>query len=108
MVILIMYLTLKSLALLFAFIYVILLFHWVYFTSFFDHSIEQNMLLLIKKQPQRDLLQNSCSKSELNQLKYACESVPFLLKLQVIELLHFTKIELSHWYFSEILIIQLV
>ena len=25
-------------------IYVILLFQWVYFTSFFDHYIEQNML----------------------------------------------------------------
>ena len=63
------------------FIYVILLFYWVYFTSFFDHYIEQNMLLLIKKLPLGDLLQNSCSKSELNQLKYAGESVLLLLKL---------------------------
>ena len=29
-------------------------------------------------------LQNSCSKSVLNELKYACESVLFLLKLQAI------------------------
>ena len=64
------------------FIYVnILLFYWVYFTSYFDHYIEQNLLLLIKKQPLGDLLQNSCSRSGLNQLKYACESVLFLLKV---------------------------
>ena len=54
------------------------------------------------------LLRNSCSKSELNQLKCACESVLFLLKLQVTEAFHFTKIDLVHWYFSKILTIQLV
>ena len=31
-----------------------------------------------------DILQNSCFKSVLNELKYACESVLFLLKLQAI------------------------
>ena len=46
-VILIVYLNLKGLVLLFAFIN-ILLFRWVYFTSFFDHYIEQNTLLLIR------------------------------------------------------------
>ena len=55
MVILIVYLTLKGFASVFAFIYAnISLFHWVYFASFFDHYIEQN----------------SCSKSVLNELKY--------------------------------------
>ena len=43
MVILIVYLTLKGFASVFAFIYAnISLFHWVYFASFFDHYIEQN------------------------------------------------------------------
>ena len=47
MVILIVYLTLFHLfRYLHLFIYVnILLFHWVYFTSFFDHYIKQNLLL---------------------------------------------------------------
>ena len=63
MVILIVYLTLKGFASVFAFIYAnISLFHWVYFASFFDHYIEQN----------------SCPKSVLNELKYACKSVLFL------------------------------
>ena len=83
MVILIVYLTLFPLfRYLHLFIYVnILLFHCVYLTSFFDHYIKQNLLLLIKKQPLGDLLQNRCSKSELNRLKYAGESVVFSLKL---------------------------
>ena len=43
MVILIVYLTLKGFASVFAFIYAnISLFHWVYFASFFDRYIEQN------------------------------------------------------------------
>ena len=45
-------------------------FHWVYFTSFFDHCIEQN----------------SCSKSVPNELKYAWKCVLFLLKLHAIGL----------------------
>ena len=58
MVILIVYLTLKGFASVFAFIYAnISLYHWVYFASFFDHCIEQN----------------NCSKSVLNELKYACK-----------------------------------
>ena len=28
-----------------------------------------------------DILQHGCSKSVLNELKYVCESAPFLLKL---------------------------
>ena len=52
------------------------------FTPFFDHYIEQSLLLLIKKQPLRDILQNSCSKLELNQLKYARERVLFLQRLR--------------------------
>ena len=45
MVILIVYLTRKGFASLFAFINFvdIWLFHWMYFTSFFDHYIEQNI-----------------------------------------------------------------
>ena len=63
MVILIVYLILEGFASVFAFIYAnILLFHWVYFASFFDHYIEQN----------------SCSKSVLNELKHAYNSVLFL------------------------------
>ena len=69
MVILTMYLTLKSFSSVFAFIYTnISLFHWVYFASFFDYYTEQN----------------SCSKSVLNELEYACKSVLFFLKLQTI------------------------
>ena len=70
MIILIVYFTLFCLfRYLHLFIYVnIMLFHWVYFTSFFDHYIEQNLLILMKKQALGDL-QNSCSKSGLNQLK---------------------------------------
>ena len=64
MVILIVYLILEGFASVFAFIYAnILLFHWVYFASFFDHYIEQN----------------SCSKSVLNELKYARKSVKRLV-----------------------------
>ena len=71
MVILIVYLTLKGFASVFGFIYAnISLFQWVYFASFFDHYIEQN----------------SCSKSVLNELKYACKSVLFLVNLQAIGL----------------------
>ena len=66
MVILIVYLTLKGLVLLFSlFIYVTLLFRWEYLTSSFDHYVEQNLSL-------RDLLQNSCSKSELNKPIKTC------------------------------------
>ena len=76
------------------FIYVdILLFHWVYFTSSFNHYIEKNMFLFILKQTLGDLLQNTCSKSVLSELKYACESALFLLKMQA------TKIELLRWCF---------
>ena len=42
------------------------------------------MFLFILKQPLEDLLQNSCSKSVLNELKHAFESVLLLLKLQTI------------------------
>ena len=42
------------------------------------------MFLFILKQLLRDLLQSSCSKSVLNKLKYACEILLFLLKLQAI------------------------
>ena len=81
-----MYLTLKALLcnLLHLFIYVdVSLFHWLYFTSFFDHYyIEQNICFFIWKQLLEDLTQNSRSKSVLNQLKDACGSVSFLLKLQ--------------------------
>ena len=71
MVILIVYLTLKGFALVFAFIYAnISLFHWVYFGSFFGHYTERN----------------SRCKSVLNELKYASKSVLFLLKLQAIDL----------------------
>ena len=47
MVILIVYLTLKDLVLFFVFIHLfnILLFYWVYFTSFLDHYIEQKICL---------------------------------------------------------------
>ena len=49
------------------FIYVnISLFHRVYFTSFFDHRIEQNIFLFVEKRPLGDL-QNSYSKSMLTQ-----------------------------------------
>ena len=47
------------------------------FTFFFDHNIEQNMFLFIKKQLLGGLLQNSCSKSVLSELNYACERDPF-------------------------------
>ena len=67
MIILIVYLTLKGFTSVFTFIYTnISLLHWVYFASFFDHYVEQN----------------SCSKSVLSELKYACKSALFLLKLQ--------------------------
>ena len=64
---------------LFAFIHYvnIWLLHWACFTFFFDHNIEQNVLLFIQKQPLGDLLQNSCSKSVLSELNYACERDPF-------------------------------
>ena len=86
------------------FIYVnISLFHWVYFTSFFDHYIKPNICF----KPLADFLQNSCSKSVLNKLK----NVPvkescshYSCRLQVC---NFTKTELLHWYFSKILIMQL-
>ena len=82
MVILIVYLILNGFASVFAFIYAnISLFHLVYFASFFYHYIEQD----------------SCSKSVLKELKYACKSV---------YICNFTKIELLHWYFSKILIMQ--
>ena len=68
-VILMVHLTLRGFASVFAVIYAnISLFHWVYLASFFDHYIEQK----------------SCSKSVLNELKYACKSVLFLLKLQAL------------------------
>ena len=41
------------------------------------------MFLFVLKQPMEDL-QNSCSKSVLNELKHAFESVLFSLKLQTI------------------------
>ena len=44
-----------------------------------------------------DFLQDSCSKPLLHELKYACESVPSLLKLRATDL---------KLYFSKILIIQ--
>ena len=47
MVILVVYLILDSFVLLFVFIHLCYLFHWVYFTSFFDHYIEQNMFSFI-------------------------------------------------------------
>ena len=64
----------------------ILLFHWVYFTSFFDHYVEQNLFLFILKQALGYLLQNSCSKSVLNLLKYICESVSILIKASICRL----------------------
>ena len=80
MIILIVYLTFKDFASLLAFIhlcsyFVILLGD---FTSFFY------LFLFILKQSLEDVIQGSCSTSMLNELKYACENVFFLLKLQAI------------------------
>ena len=77
------------------------LFNWVYCISFFNHYIEQNMFSFILKQSLEDLLQNRCSRSILNKLRYACESLLFLLKFQAIgySCRNFTKIEPLHWYF---------
>ena len=63
-----------------------MLINWVYFTAFFDHNIKQNISFYSFGSGQSNLLQNSCSKSVLNELKHACESVLFLLKLQAIGL----------------------
>ena len=38
------------------------------------------MFLFVQKKSVGDLLQNSCSTSVINQLKYTCESVPFSLQ----------------------------
>ena len=46
-----------------------------------DHHIEQNMFLFIKKQPLGDP-KNSRSNSLLDELNFACQKGPFLLKLQ--------------------------
>ena len=71
MVILIVDLTLKGFASVFTFINTnTSLIYWVYFASFFHHYVEQN----------------SCSKSVLSELKYACKSALLLLKLQAIGL----------------------
>ena len=71
MVILIVHLTLKGFASVFAYIYAnISLFHWVYFESVFDYCIERN----------------SCSKSVLSELKYVSKSVLLVLNLQAIGL----------------------
>ena len=89
MVFLIVYLNFNGLVSLVAFIRLLIfvlsmgvfhIFLWsLYWTKY--------LFLFIKKQPLEDLLQNSCSKSVLKELKYACESVLFLLKLQAIGLL---------------------
>ena len=55
-----------------------------YFTGCILHLIwslywTKYLFLSIQKQPLGDLLKSNCSKPELNQLKYACESVLFLL-----------------------------
>ena len=50
--------------------------------------------------PLGDLLPDSYHKLVLNESKYACGNVPFLLKC------NYTKIELLHCYFLKILIIQ--
>ena len=82
---------------LYLFIYVnISLFHWVYFTSFFDLYIEQISVFIHLEAATWRSATKSCSKSALNELKCACENVLFLLKTQVT---NFTKIELLHWYF---------
>ena len=71
MVILIVHLTLKGFASVFAFVYAnISLFHWVYFASFFNYCIERS----------------SYSKSVLNELKYVSKYVLLLLNLQAIGL----------------------
>ena len=75
MAILIVYLSLKGLVSLFAFIQSCYYFVISLGVSFFGHY---NW-----KQPLGDFLQNSCSTSVLNQLKYACENVRFSLKLQL-------------------------
>ena len=58
------------------------------------------MFPFILKQSLEDLLQNRCSRSILNKLRYACESLLFLLKFQAIgySCCNFTKIEPLHWY----------
>ena len=89
--ILIVYLRLKGLVSLFAFIHYvnILLFHWIYFMSFFGYYIEQNIIsaLFIQRQSLGDFLQNSCSTSVLNQLKHVCQTVLFSLNLQAVNTL---------------------
>ena len=60
MVILVVYLILDSFVLLFVFIHLCYLFHWVYFTSFFDHYIEQNICFHSFSATESHL-QNSCS-----------------------------------------------
>ena len=51
------------------------LFHWVYFTSFFDHYIKPNICF----KPLVDFLQNSCSKSVLNKFKNVPVKSPVLI-----------------------------
>ena len=84
MVIIIVYLILKGFVSLYAFIHLcfyvnVLLFYWVYSTSFFDHyNLTKYLFLFIQVQPLGYLLQNSCSKSVLNEIKYACAGLDTL------------------------------
>ena len=88
MAILIVYLTLKGLvSCLHLFIYVIILLFNCYFTSFLLCSLYRTKYVFIHLEATTgSLVLNSCSKSGLKQLKYVCESVLFLLKLQAIDL----------------------
>ena len=64
------------------------------------------MILLILKQPLENLLQNDCSKSVLNKLKYVFESVLFLLKFADYRSETLIKLSLFTVLFSNILIKQ--
>ena len=59
-----------------------------------------NKITDLEGDPLGDLLPDSYHKLVLNESKYACGNVPFLLKC------NYTKIELLHCYFLKILIIQ--
>ena len=62
-----------------------MLFHWVYFTSFFDHYIEQDSCFYSFRSSHWEIFFKIAATSVVNQLKYPNESVPFsfptLLKL---------------------------